>query len=333
MPAGARTVAVGLGHQGHVELVLSRDLLHHQAPERLTVSHAHDICVGEVELKLRIRVFVVEGVDIPAQLVHVADDFVQKRHGGQQINDVVGGALQHIARIRGCDGALATTDEEELGLYWVTSQHPEKPWVIEVRRGEAGARAWQARPGEYHHSTSGERGGLWRNRGRATQKIWGTGFSAHGFDSSAPFVQMPDARSSAASWIMDGIDPDEPIGDFGLLGGGAAGYELDRYDRALGTPPHALLLASSIDHTPNYMLAAEDIFFAHPGMGGGEHPWVRGDIVYFTTPNGGAMFATSSIAWCGSLSHTNYRNNVSRVTDNVLSRFARDEPLPALPED
>ena len=219
------------------------------------------------------------------------------------------------------------------GLYWVTSQHPEKPWVIEVRRGEAGARAWQARPGEYHHSTSGERGGLWRNRARATQKIWGTGFSAHGFDSSAPFVQMPDARSSAASWIMDGIDPDEPIGDFGLLGGGAAGYELDRYDRALGTPPHALLLASSIDHTPNYMLAAEDIFFAHPGMGGGEHPWVRGDMVYFTTPNSGAMFATSSIAWCGSLSHNDYENNVSRVTDNVLSRFARDEPVPALPED
>ena len=68
-------------------------------------------------------------------------------------------------------------------------------------------------------------------------------------------------------------------------------------------------------------------------MSGGEHPWVRGDIVYFTTPNGGAMFATSSIAWCGSLSHDDYENNVSRVTDNVLSRFARDELLPALPED
>ena len=79
--------------------------------------------------------------------------------------------------------------------------------------------------------------------------------------------------------------------------------------------------------------AAEDIFFAHPGMSGGEHPWVRGDIVYFTTPNGGAMFAASSIAWCGSLSHDDYENNVSRVTDNVLGRFARDELLPPLPED
>ena len=219
------------------------------------------------------------------------------------------------------------------GLYWVTTQHPEKPWLIEVRRGEAGARAWQARPGEYFHSTTGERGGLWRNRARATQKIWGTGFSAHGFDSSAPFVQMPDARSGAASWIMEGVEPDEPIGDFGLLGGGAAGYELDRYDRSLGTPPHALLLASSIDHTPNYVLASEEIFFAHPGMGGGEHPGVRSDVVYFTTPNGGAMFATSSIAWCGSLSHNEYVNNVSRITDNVVRRFARAEPLPTQPDD
>jgi N,N-dimethylformamidase len=218
------------------------------------------------------------------------------------------------------------------GLYWVTSQHPEKPWVIEVRRGEAGARAWQARPGEYFHSTSGERGGLWRNRARATQKIWGTGFTAHGFDCSAPFVQMPDTRSTQASWIMEGVEHDEPIGDFGLLGKGAAGYELDRYDRALGTPPHTLLLASSVEHTPNYTLAAEDIFFTHPGMAGGEHPGVRGDIVYFTTANGGAVFAASSIAWCGSLSHNDYDNNVSRIMNNVLSRFAQNEPLPALAE-
>ena len=42
------------------------------------------------------------------------------------------------------------------GFYWVTSWHPEKPWLIEVRKCEQGSRAWQAKPGEYHHSTSGE---------------------------------------------------------------------------------------------------------------------------------------------------------------------------------
>ena len=40
----------------------------------------------------------------------------------------------------------------------------------------------------------------------------------------------------------------EIIGDFGLAMGGAAGDELDRLDFELGTPPQALLLASSTGH-------------------------------------------------------------------------------------
>lgn len=54
------------------------------------------------------------------------------------------------------------------------------------------------------------------------------------------------------------------------------------------------------------------------------------DITYFTTANGGGMFSTSSISWLGSLSHNNYDNNVSRVTENVLRQFARDEDAPAI---
>src|SRR5690606_38196642 len=106
------------------------------------------------------------------------------------------------------------------GLYWVSSIHPEKPWVMEVRKGETGARAWQACPGEYYLSTNGERSGLWRARARATQKIWGTGFTSFGFDHSGYFVQMPDASAPEAGWIFEGISPEERIGDFGLVGGG-----------------------------------------------------------------------------------------------------------------
>jgi len=51
------------------------------------------------------------------------------------------------------------------------------------------------------------------------------------------------------------------------------------------------------------------------------NPLVRADMVYFECPNGGAVFSTGSIAWCGSLSYNNYDNNVSRVTDNVLRQF------------
>ena len=51
------------------------------------------------------------------------------------------------------------------GFYWVTSVDPQRPHVIEVRRW-GGTRSWTARPGEHHHSTTGELGGLWRERGR-----------------------------------------------------------------------------------------------------------------------------------------------------------------------
>lgn len=57
---------------------------------------------------------------------------------------------------------------------------------------------------------------------------------------------------------------------------------------------------------------------------------MRADITYFTTPNGGAVFSTSSISWAGSLSHNNYSNNVSRMMNNVLTQFAKDEPAPGL---
>ena len=72
-------------------------------------------------------------------------------------------------------------------------------------------------------------------------------------------------------FIFEGVD-DEIIGDFGLIGGGAAGLELDRADRSLGTPPNALVLASSEAHSPVYMVVLEEIFINAPGTCGGEHP-------------------------------------------------------------
>ena len=50
-------------------------------------------------------------------------------------------------------------------------------------------------------------------------------------------------------------------------------------------------------------------------------------MVFYETPNGGGVFSTSSIAWPGSLAHNDYRNNVSRITKNVLDRFTSSKPL------
>ena len=63
-----------------------------------------------------------------------------------------------------------------------------------------------------------------------------------------------------------------------------------------------------------------------------EDDLIRAEIVFFETPSGGAVFSTGSIAWCGSLSHNGYDNNVSRLTGNVLRRFMNDAPF-SLPQE
>lgn len=210
------------------------------------------------------------------------------------------------------------------GFYWVTATRPDEPWCIEVRKLDSGSRAWQAAPGEGYLATTGEKSGLWRLRGRAPQKLVGVGFTTEGMDESQPFERLPDAARPEIAWMFDGIADGELIGDFGLALGGASGIEMDRYDLALGTPPHALLLASSFGHSDNYPLVSEDVGYAFPGRGGTQDPQVRGDIVYFTTSNGGAVFAAGSIAWSQALPCFGGCNNVSRLTDNVLRAFLKD---------
>jgi len=204
--------------------------------------------------------------------------------------------------------------------YWRVAFHPKRPGLMEVRRAEGGIRAWAAEPGEYYHSFTGEFGGLWRRSGQPPQMMAGTGFSAQGFDVCSYFRRSKESHDPRAAFIFEGVK-DEIIGDFGLIGGGAAGLELDRADRLLGTPPNALVLASSEAHSPVYMVVLEEIYINAPGMCGGEHPLVRADMVFFETAAGGAVFSSSSISWAGSLSHNNYDNNVSRITSNVLKRF------------
>ena len=214
------------------------------------------------------------------------------------------------------------------GWYWRIAYHPELPGVMEVRRNEGGIRTWAAEPGEYYHSFTGEYGGLWRRQGRPPQMIVGTGFTAQGFDISAPYTRLPDSFHPRATFIFEGIGKDEIIGDFGLIGGGAAGLEIDRADRLLGTPPHALVLATSMGkHTDVYLVVCEELLATYPGLGGTENELVRADMVFYETPNGGALWASSSIAWAGSLSHNKYKNNVSRITKNVLDRFLDPKPF------
>jgi N,N-dimethylformamidase len=213
------------------------------------------------------------------------------------------------------------------GYYWVVAFREQQPWIMEVRRLDAGSRAWQAQAGEGYLATTGERGGLWRHRNRAPQKLVGTGFTSQGMDASVAYRRLPDSYSEAASWIFEGV-AGEVFGNFGLARGGAAGMEVDRYDLSLGTPPHALLLASSEPFSENFQLVQEDILFTVPGLGGSQNPQVRCDMVYFGTAKGGAVFSASSIAWSSALPWNKFDNEVSRIMKNVLDAFAREGPLP-----
>lgn len=95
--------------------------------------------------------------------------------------------------------------------------------------------------------------------------------------------------------------------------------------RRIGSPPHAIRLASSEPLTGNWPLVVEDVLFNHAGLGGDADPRARCDMVYFTTPGGGAVFAASSIAWSGALPVNDFDNDISRIMRNVIDRFAERE--------
>ena len=57
-------------------------------------------------------------------------------------------------------------------------------------------------------------------------------------------------------------------------------------------------------------------------------PEVRSDLVLFECPNGGAVFSTGSVAWANALATDEYRNDVERLTRNVLERFRDPTPFP-----
>lgn len=207
------------------------------------------------------------------------------------------------------------------GFYWHIAFNAEMPGLIEVRRAEDGIRTWAAEPGEYYHASTGEVSGLYRRRGHAPNEICGLGFIAQGFDVSSYYRRAPDAENPRAAFIFDGVS-DEIIGDFGLIGGGAAGLELDCITVALGSPPNILRLASSEDHSQQVMLVNEEFGVVPPNLGGDQNERVRADLAFYETAAGGAVFSVGSISWCGSLPVNGFDNNVSRITENVLRRFA-----------
>jgi N,N-dimethylformamidase len=208
------------------------------------------------------------------------------------------------------------------GFYWKVALNSDWPGAVEIRRAEGGIRAWAADPGESYNHFDGQYGGMWRRNGRPPQQLAGVGFTSQGIFEGSYYRRQSGSADPRVTWIFEGVE-DEILGDFGLSGGGAAGFELDRADKRLGTPLHAVVLASSEGHIPeNFILVHEEMLTQYntwPGEPAAD--LIRSDMVYFETPNGGAVFSVGSITFCGSLAHNQYDNNISRLVHNVLTRF------------
>lgn len=220
------------------------------------------------------------------------------------------------------------------GLYGVASLDPVRPHVLEVRRWGT---SWpfEIHPAERYHSTTGEPGGTWRNRGRPPNRLVGVGTAGAEFGAGVPFQRTAGSHDPRAAFIFEGIGDEELIGDFPNLQvrHGAAGYEFDRAEAELGSPPGTIILASSVGFDTQLAKAMIDerLWFASgrdrartddPQQPDRPHRFVRADMTYLEYPGGGAVFSAGAICWRGALSWNSYDNNVSRITENVLREFS-----------
>jgi N,N-dimethylformamidase len=203
------------------------------------------------------------------------------------------------------------------GFYWRCAAHAHAPGVIEVRRGRTGTGLWMSDVGEDYLGFSGEMGGICRDIGRPPHRLVGVGFIAQGHD-DAHYRILPEARCSRAAFLLNGIDGDI-VGDFGIFGT-AVGQEIDKTNLARGTPPHTIVVARSENHSPSMIYVIEEMNSVDPVIGHYQAQ-MYAEVVFFETPQGGAVFSVGSMAWCGSLRHNRYDNTVSRMTENAVKRF------------
>ncbi len=198
------------------------------------------------------------------------------------------------------------------GLYWVTSVHPSKPHMLEVRR-RAGSQTSAAPAGEERHVFDGRLGGTWRSCGRPPDALVNVGFAGFGWDTGVPYRRS--VVHHGFEWVFDGIDSDV-LGRRGLNMGGAVAIEFDRHCASLA-PPGTTVLATARPGQGAFFRSFED------GMGRAPDALVRCDMTIRRTQAGGLVFSLGSIAASGCLTAGDGQNDLARVCANVLLRTLR----------
>ena len=131
------------------------------------------------------------------------------------------------------------------GFYWKVALSPERRGVIEIRRG--GRRhpgCGRRSPGSTTTSSTASTAGCGGATAAPRSTSPGSAFTAQGPLPRLVLPQAPGGRRSAGR-VDVRRRRRRDFGDHGLGGHGAAGFELDRADKRLGTPLHAVVVASS----------------------------------------------------------------------------------------
>ena len=84
----------------------------------------------------------------------------------------------------------------------------------------------------------------------------------------------------------------------------------------------AFILARSENPLPSFLTVPEELLSNTTTINGEKvEDLARGEIVYFDTPSGGAVFSVGSITFCGSLWRNGFEGPISRLLENVVRRF------------
>jgi N,N-dimethylformamidase len=188
---------------------------------------------------------------------------------------------------------------------------------MELRR-DPNDSIWSSPVGERYMALDGEPGGYWESRGRPPQSLVGCTYLMMGFGPSRPYKRLEASYADDWAWIFDKVD-DQPIGDSGMVLGGAAGYEVDGVIEQLHAPPSLVRLATAGDFEPSFQVR-EQLPFATDAA---ERAQLRrADMTIYRHRGGGLVFSVGSVAWCGALPCANDPNAVGSITLNIAKRFS-----------
>ena len=106
------------------------------------------------------------------------------------------------------------------GYYWVAGHDRCRYHCFEVRRADQGCGTFGLVPGNWHHSLTGELGGLWRTRGRPANQLFGIGSCAIGLADGVGHGKTEEAGSDPRLAFLlhgSGLESAKIVGDFGLV--------------------------------------------------------------------------------------------------------------------